>query len=85
MKRELLLHGKGQGVRMSDSRRGEKRQVRFRSDRIFVADSQWYFSTREGEEVGPYATKEEAEAELVRYLYRIGVLDGQDKTEQGAS
>ncbi len=70
---------------MSQSRRGEKRQVRFRSDRMFVVDNQWYFSTREGEERGPYATREEAEAELLRYLYRIGELAGAAKTGHGAS
>ncbi len=70
---------------MSKSRRGEKRQLRFRSDRMFVADNQWYFSTREGDEMGPYATKEEAEAELVRYLYRIGVLVGTGNAKQGVS
>ena len=70
---------------MSKSRRGEKRQLRFRSDRMFVADNQWYFSTREGDEMGPYATREEAEAELVRYLYRIGVLVGTGNVKRGVS
>ncbi|MDJ0891005.1 MAG: DUF6316 family protein [Gammaproteobacteria bacterium] len=70
---------------MSQSRRGEKRQVRFRSDRMFVVNNRWYFSTREGEEMGPYATREKAEAELVRYLSRIGALDGAAKTKHGPS
>ncbi len=69
---------------MSTNRRGEKRKIRFRSDRLFVADSQWYFSTREGEEKGPYATKEEAEAELVRYVYQVGGLTGGSKGKQSA-
>ncbi len=69
---------------MSNNRRGEKRKTRFRSDRLFVADSQWYFSTREGEEKGPYATREEAEAELVRYIYHVGGLTGGSKGKQSA-
>ncbi len=69
---------------MSNSRRGEKRKVRFRSDRMFFADNKWYFSTREGEERGPYDTKEEAEAELVRYLYSVGGLSGASKGKQSA-
>ena len=70
---------------MSKSRRGEKRQLRFRSQRMFVVDNKWYFSTREGEEMGPYATREKAEAELVRYLYRIGVLAETGNVKHGAS
>ncbi len=69
---------------MSKHRPGEKQQIRFRSDRMFVADNQWYFSTREGEEKGPFATREEAEAELVRFLYRVGALSGASKGKQGA-
>ncbi len=69
---------------MSKNRHGEKRKMRFRSDRLFVADSQWYFSTREGEERGPFDTKEKAEAELVRYLYSIGGLSGASKGKQSA-
>ncbi len=40
----------------------------FRSDeRFFRVDSQWFFTTREGDE-GPFATREQAQAQLRHYL-----------------
>ena len=69
---------------MSKNRRGEKLKMRFRSDRMFFADNKWYFSTREGEERGPFDSKEEAEVELVRYLYSIGGLSGASNGKQSA-
>lgn len=39
---------------------------RFRSDRIFNANGEWYFHTREGTDVGPYASRSEAEEEALR-------------------
>jgi len=38
----------------------------FRSDRVFCAGSTWFFQTREGIDVGPYATRETADAESKR-------------------
>jgi len=37
-----------------------------RSERVFGAGGQWYFQTREGIDVGPYPTREAAEAEAAR-------------------
>ncbi len=42
--------------------------VYFRTGRINCIDSQWYFLTREGENIGPFATREEAEKQLIHYL-----------------
>jgi len=36
----------------------------FRTHRINCINSQWYFLTREGENIGPFATKEDAEKQL---------------------
>ena len=49
-------------------RHGESGDVPFRSDRFFCAGQKWYFSTREGFDSGPYASKERAEASLERFL-----------------
>ena len=46
-----------------DHRKNEEPRLWFRSDRIFRSEGYWYFHTREGIDVGPYATQFEAEIE----------------------
>jgi len=54
---------------MDNQRRtGEKGPIPFRSDRFFCLGNRWYFSTREGFNSGPFASRERAEAGLDRYL-----------------
>ena len=43
-------------------------RVYFSSDRFYMVDTRYYFSTREGEEVGPFETKEDAIAALDHYI-----------------
>ena len=50
------------------NRSGELGAVPFRSDRFFCVGNQWYFSTREGFESGPYSDKQRAEQSLNRFL-----------------
>lgn len=50
------------------NRNGENGDVPFRSERFFCAGEKWYFSTREGFDSGPYASKERAKASLDRFL-----------------
>ena len=40
----------------------------FSSDRFYRVDDQYYFSTREGEEVGPFESKEAATTALDQYI-----------------
>ncbi|WP_198292182.1 DUF6316 family protein [Teredinibacter turnerae] len=50
-------------------RRGESEdRVWYRSERFFRADGQWYFSTREGVEVGPYPSRSSAANGLKLYI-----------------
>lgn len=53
---------------MSRHREGEFGAVPFRSGRFFYIDSKWYFSCREGKEVGPFTGKLEAEMALAEYM-----------------
>jgi len=46
-----------------EHRRNEPRRTWFRSHRIFRSDSNWYFHTREGIDVGPFASEFEAQVE----------------------
>lgn len=48
---------------MPVSRSKEKPRTWFRSERVFLSDSEWFFHTREGVDVGPYETHFEAEIE----------------------
>lgn len=53
---------------MNTNRRGESGTPPYRTGRFFVVDSNWYFSTREGLEHGPFPTKEKAEQECKTYI-----------------
>ncbi len=40
----------------------------FRSDRFHCENGQWYFAVRRGPDQGPFASREEAEVALERFL-----------------
>ncbi len=48
---------------MRTFRKDEQPRSWFRSDRLFSVDGYWYFSTREGVDIGPYDTQCEAQIE----------------------
>lgn len=48
--------------------------VPFRSSRFFCVGSKWYFTTREGFDSGPYATRQRAESGLQRFLHIVSLL-----------
>lgn len=50
-------------------------KFRFRSHRVNCINSQWYFLMRDGENIGPYATKEDAKKHLTSYLNEIKSVD----------
>jgi hypothetical protein len=52
-------------------REGEEDKVRFRSDRFFCEDGQWYFTTRENAIKGPYESRDDAERDLEMYLHDL--------------
>ena len=47
----------------SGQRKDEPAKSWFRSNRLFSVDGAWYFSTREGMEIGPYDTRRDAQVE----------------------
>jgi hypothetical protein len=51
----------------------EKPTTRFRSDRFFTSQGQWFFNTREGTTEGPFASRTDAESALVGYLLEQGI------------
>ncbi|MDD9890184.1 MAG: DUF6316 family protein [Gammaproteobacteria bacterium] len=42
-----------------------------RSDRVYSQQNLWYFRTREGEEIGPFRYRSEAESNLDRFIARL--------------
>jgi hypothetical protein len=58
----------------------QKDMTVFRTDRFFLSDRQWFFTTREGGNLGPFATHAEAEDALVQYLMDMGI----PATEKGS-
>ena len=47
---------------------------------MFSVGSEWYFTTREGDDVGPFETKQEAEEALSLFLRHYA---GQDQQMKG--
>lgn len=53
-------------------RMGESGKAFARADRYYSVCGEWFFSTREKVSIGPFAKKEDAEAELMLFLRHIG-------------
>lgn len=67
---------------MSPKRKGEDVNYPFRSQRIFTVGSEWYFTTREGKDVGPFKNKEDTEGELLLYLRGIAPTWDEDNNNK---
>ena len=52
----------------SPNRRGESTKLWFRSERFFKVGGVWFFTTREGINIGPYASELEARKQLQQLL-----------------
>ncbi len=50
------------------NRTGEKGQVPNRNSRFFEQDGYWYYTTREGMNIGPFDTQHEAEQGVSDYI-----------------
>jgi len=60
---------------MQKLRSGEQKVVPFRSERYFCSNGVWYFETRGGKHKGPYADKQEMEAELLLFIREQRMLN----------
>ena len=49
-------------------RPGEAEKSWFRSERFMHVNDQWYFTTREMTEEGPFSSRQDAEMELLLYI-----------------
>lgn len=51
-------------------REGETKNTHSRSDRFFQHQGHWFFKTREGEQVGPFLSRSEAQYALLFFVER---------------
>lgn len=51
----------------------EKDMTVFRTDRYFLSDGKWFFTTREGTNHGPFDTRDDAERALTQHLLDMGI------------
>ena len=56
-------------------RRGETYMPPFRTSRLFNIGNEWYFSTREGVDQGPFLSKEIAEQAIEIYTKQHALLN----------
>jgi hypothetical protein len=59
--------------KMSDNRRQDdsKDPAPARSERIYSEQDLWYFRVREGDEVGPFRYRSEAQSNLERFMEQL--------------
>jgi hypothetical protein len=53
------------------TRNGENMNSWLRCNRFYNLKGQWFFSTREGIDFGPFATQDEAKTELQQFIQRF--------------
>ena len=59
------------------NRRGEDAKTYFRTVRFVCINGEWFFTTRENIDIGPFSSKEEAEAEshlFIRHMSEGGAM-----------
>ena len=58
---------------MTDSRQQDqfKSSTPIRTDRVFSEQNLWYFRTREGDDVGPFRYRSEAESNLDHFTQQL--------------
>lgn len=59
------------------ARRGEPVRTRYRSERVFRSGQEWFIATREGIDVGPYGSLEEARHEIVKLVAILSQIDNE--------
>jgi len=66
------------------NRSGESGHAPFRTDRFFTVADQWYFSTREGFDSGPYEDKARASDGLKRFLKVVKLIPAAKEVSSAA-
>ncbi|MCK4833570.1 MAG: hypothetical protein KAT12_02295 [Gammaproteobacteria bacterium] len=60
-------------TRITDGKNGK---LHFQMDRYVQQNGQWFYMTREGEEKGPFESKEDAEGDMAVYIrYQLNLRE----------
>lgn len=54
---------------------GEESKTFFQMDRFVQMNGQWFYTTREGEERGPFDSRADAEGDLIAYIRQIEQIE----------
>lgn len=60
---------------MSRKEDGDNDKRYFQVDRFYQQNGEWFYTTREGTERGPFESKEEAEGDLIVYVRRMKKME----------
>ena len=66
-------------------RAGEQEQTRFRSERYYRVSGKYFFSTREGVEIGPFDSKVEMEEGLKHFIEMQDIMSNKSKPKGSVS
>ena len=58
---------------MSNNRTGEQGNVPTRNDRVFKKSSYWYYTTREGVDIGPFDNQADAELGATEFIDYVSI------------
>ncbi len=61
---------------MSRKTDGKDEKLHFQMERFVQQNGEWFYITREGEEKGPFESKEDAEGDLITYIRHLHDLEG---------
>ncbi len=53
---------------MSRTTDAKDEKLHFQMDRLVQQNGEWFYMTREGEEKGPFESKDDAEGDLIIYI-----------------
>lgn len=54
-------------------------RIPLRTDRFFAVNTGWFFTTREGADIGPFDTKEEAKKNLSAFIEFISIASSETR------
>jgi len=81
MKENIMLETKDVKNAEELHRKNDEGGLYFRSDRFYKINEEYYFSTREGLEIGPYGSKVDASSGLDRYIQSIHKDQNENKAK----
>ena len=55
---------------------GDDSKLHFQMDRFIQQNGEWFYTTREGEERGPFESRNDAEGDLILYIQHLRKMEG---------